>query len=273
MVGKLFKYEAKYYLRLFIPFGIAVLASALFMRILFELKSLLEIKSMIFSIIYGSSQLLFGVSIAVCFGAIVALSITRFYKNLYTSEGYLSFTLPVTAAQHIWTKLLASLTFYLSAIVITFAGFFIVTVGEVLVEIVKAASYLFSQIVKEGGFDIVMFIIELLIAIFTVSIFETLLFYTCISLGQTAKKNRVFMSFVYYFLYYVLTQVIGTIIVIVISILTATGALSTIGEYVANNISWFKHVAVAAAIVINLGISAIFFFANRHIMIKKLNLE
>ena len=269
MVGKLFKYEAKYYLRLFIPFGIAVLASALFTRILFELK----IDHIVYDIIYGSSQLLFGVSIAVCFGSVVVMSITRFYKNLYTSEGYLSFTLPVTAAEHIWAKLLASLTFYLSAIVIAFAGFFVLTVGEVLVEIVKAASYLFSQIVKEGGFDIIMFFIELLIAIFTVSIFEIMLFYTCISLGQTAKKNRVFMAFVYYFLYYIITQVTGTILVIVISILSVSGLISEIGKFIVENIVWLKHVAVAAAIVINLGISAIFFLANRHIMIKKLNLE
>ena len=118
MVGKLFKYEAKYYLRHIIPFVIIVLASALFMKILFLLKMMLKIENVVFDIIFGSSQILFGVSIAVCFGAVAVLSVIRFYKNLYGPEGYLSFTLPVTAAQHVWAKLLASLTFDVSVILL-----------------------------------------------------------------------------------------------------------------------------------------------------------
>lgn len=269
MVGKLFKYEAKYYLRLLIPFGIIVLASALFTRILFEFR----IDHIAYDVIYGSSQLLFGVSIAVCFGAVTVLSVTRFYKNLYGSEGYLSFTLPVTTSQHIWTKLLASITFYVSAIIIALAGLFIVTVGEVLVEFVKAGNYLIAQIVKSGGIGLLFFFFELLILVFTAVIFETMLFYTCISLGQTAKKNRVFMAFVYYFIYYVITQVIGTVVIIIISILSVSGLIEGIGEYIVRNIDWIMHVVSIAAIIINLGISAIFFIINRHIMIKKLNLE
>lgn len=269
MVKKLFKYEAKYYLRLFIPFGIAVLASALFMRILFAFN----VDNIVYDIIYGSSQLLFGVSVSVCFGAVTVLSITRFYKNLYGSEGYLSFTLPVTAAQHIWAKLLAAFTFYAASAVVAFAGFCIATAGEVFVEFVKAAGYLIAQIAKEGGFSTVMFIIELIILILTTSIFELLLFYTCISLGQTAKKGRVIMAFVYYFIYYTAIQVLGTIIAALIGVLGVTGQIEAITIYVAQNIDWIMHVVPCAAIVINLGLVALMFVINRSIMMKKLNLE
>ncbi len=269
MVGKLFKYEAKYYLRLFIPFGIIVLASAFFVRILFAF----DVDSIVYDIIYGSSQLLFGVSIFVCFGSVTVLSITRFYKNLYGSEGYLSFTLPVTASQHIWAKFLSAFTFYMAAALIAFAGFCIATAGEVFVEFMKAAGYLIAQIAKEGGFSSIMFIIELIILLITTSVFELMLFYTCISLGQTAKKNRVFMAFAYYFIYYAITQVIGTIIAAVVGVLAATEQIQAIAEYVLDNIDWIMHVAPCAAIVINLGIATAFFFVNRSVMMKKLNLE
>lgn len=269
MVGKLFKYEAKYYLRLFIPFSVAVLASALFMRILFAFN----VDNIVYDIIYGSSQLLFGVSVFVCFGAVTVLSVSRFYKNLYGSEGYLSFTLPVTAAQHIWAKLLAAFTFYAAAAVVAFAGFCIATAGEVFVEFFKAGQYLLAQIVKENGFSMVMFIIELLILILTTSIFEIMLFYTCISLGQTAKKGRVIMAFVYYFIYYTVMQVIGTIIAALVGVLTVTEQIEAIAIYVAQNIDWIMHVVPCAAILINLGVAAVLFVINRSIMTRKLNLE
>lgn len=269
MVGKLFKYEAKYYLRLFIPFGIIVLASALFMRILFEFK----MDNVVYDIIYGSTQLLFGVSIAVCFGTVTALSITRFYKNLYGSEGYLSFTLPVTATAHITSKLLASFVFYMAALLVSFVGFGIATAGEVFAEFVKAGVYLFKLFFKQYEWELVLFIFEILMCALALLVFEILLFYTCISLGQIAKKAKVLMSFVYYFIYYAITQVIGTIAVIVITVLSATGDIEHIIKFFRDNIDWVIHAAPIALFLIISAISAIFFAANRSIMTKKLNLE
>ena len=269
MVSKLFKYEAKYYLRLFIPFGLIVLATALFMRILFEFK----MDNVVYDIVYGSTQLLFGVSIAVCFGTVTALSITRFYKNLYGSEGYLSFTLPVTATAHITSKLLASFVFYMSALLVSFVGFAIATAGEVFTEFVKAGTYLFELFFEQYKWKLVLFIFEILMCALAVLVFEILLFYTCISLGQIAKKAKVLMSFVYYFIYYAITQVIGTVLVIVITVLSATGDMERILKFFIDNIDWIIHAAPIGFFLAICGISAIFFVVNRSIMTKKLNLE
>ena len=46
----------------------------------------------------------------------VVVVVVRFYQNLISDEGYLSFTLPVTAAQHIAAKLAAGILFAWAAL-------------------------------------------------------------------------------------------------------------------------------------------------------------
>ena len=46
------------------------------------------------------------------------IGIVRFYKNLFTGEGYLSFTLPVTPGQQLFTKALVSFLFSVITIIV-----------------------------------------------------------------------------------------------------------------------------------------------------------
>lgn len=269
MVGKLFKYEAKYYLRLFIPFGIIVLAAALFMRITYAFRS----DSIIYDIVYGSSVVLYVISLAVCVGAVTVLAVTRFYKNLYGTEGYLSFTLPVTAAQHIWAKLSAALLFYLCSLFLAIVSFFVATAGELFLEYIKAAVYIFEYLYKQSGADFVLLFIEILVLLLGLLVFEVLLFYTCVSLGQMAKKAKVFMSFLWYFIYYSIAQLFGTIFIIVFQVLSVSGKMEAIIEFIAKNIDWLMHAFPITIVVFLSMFSLALFLANRSIMTKKLNLE
>lgn len=268
MVGKLFKYEAKFYLRLFIPFGIIVLASALFMRTVYAFQS----DSTLYYIGFGSARFLFIVSIFVCFGAVVALAITRFFKNLYGSEGYLSFTLPVTATEHICAKLFAALTFLSFALLVAFCGFCVATAGELLVEYFKAAVYIVKALIKESWYHTLLFATEVLLLVPTAMIFNLMIFYTCISLGQTAKRARVFMAFLYYFIYYTAVQILVTAFLF-IAVVGLSPLLETIITYIDKNADWLLHVFMWGGVLLNLGFSALLFAINRRIMAKKLNLE
>ena len=66
-----------------------------------------------------SRMLYFAMLVAVFVGD-RGILIQRFYKNLLGDEGYLMFTLPVTVAQHIWSKVIVAVAIcFLSGIVAT----------------------------------------------------------------------------------------------------------------------------------------------------------
>ncbi len=269
MVGKLFKYEIKSYLRLFIPFEIIVLASALFLRTVY----IFQADNVFYDIIYGSSALLFLVAVEASLVVVTVLAIIRFFKNLYSSEGYLSFTLPVTASQHIFVKLATALLFQSVAIAVAVCAFGIATAGELFIEIVKAGAYLLKRAVFMVGANLPFYIVEVMLLLFASSVFGIMLFYTCISLGQLAKKARLFMAFVYYFIYYGVTQAITTIGLIIFEVAIISYDISEILFFIESNLDWLMHIFLIGGAIFSLGISAILFVINKNIMTNKLNLE
>ena len=46
------------------------------------------------------------------------LVVVRFYKNLFTSEGYFTFSIPVSPVQHIWCKLICGMAMILASTVV-----------------------------------------------------------------------------------------------------------------------------------------------------------
>ena len=58
--------------------------------------------------------------------ATLAVVLWRFYRNLFTDEGYLTLTLPATPAQQVWSKVLAGLIWMVVDAVVVFAGLLVV---------------------------------------------------------------------------------------------------------------------------------------------------
>ena len=130
MVKKLFKHEILSYMRLWVPTQIILLAVAFFMRILLFFES----DQAIFNIVFGSSVFVYVVACLASMGITFVFGIIRFYKNLFTHEGYLTFTLPVSARAHIFVKLITATLFgVFTDLVIIFSGI-IITSGRPLVE-------------------------------------------------------------------------------------------------------------------------------------------
>ena len=112
MVKKLFKHEIKAYLRIMIPVYVCLLAVALLGRVI----QFFEADTFIYSFVNGSSIFVYVVAIIACFGFSSVFSIVRFYKNLFTDEGYLTFTLPVKISQILNSKIIRMHRFILKDI-------------------------------------------------------------------------------------------------------------------------------------------------------------
>jgi len=270
MVNKLFKHEINSYLRILIPTNIIVLAIAVFTRILMFFRT----DTVVFDVI--SSSVIVILVLATIAGAATAfiLGIKRFYQNLFTKEGYLTFTLPVSVTQHLWVKLLVAIMFQLISFVVAAIAFCIATSGEFLYEVIEAAKYLINEVyMHTEDVHMNLYIVEVVILCLVSLVYEMLIFYSCITIGQRAKKNRVLMAVIVYFIYYVITQVFGTIFTIAMTIIAETPLYDTIVQAIENNLYTFFHCLFGGSTILLAGLSTVFFLVCRRIMSKKLNLE
>ena len=261
------KYDFASYMRLLLPVQLILLGIAALNRIV----QLFETDSSVYNTVFISSTVLYVISIFVAIVLTFIISIVRFYQGMYSNEGYLSHTLPVTPTQHIFSKLLVSFLFYLGTFLAIFLSFEIATLGKMNIEIFKAFGYLFGKLTAETDGQFVLYFIEgilyLLVAVFS----STLMMYFCISIGQLAQKRKILLAFGVYFGLYVIRQILGTIL-IVIGTVVGFDFWQSITEWISEHTVAAIHLLLCGLIVIELLIGAVYFFVTRYIMSKKLNL-
>lgn len=128
MVKKLFKHEYLAYARVMSLIYIILLTIAAATRVIFIFES----DTVAYDIVSTISVITYCVSVFAALGFSYVMGVVRFYKNLFTSEGYLSFTLPVTASQHIAVKLITAVSMNLLTWVMVLLSVCVVTAGELL---------------------------------------------------------------------------------------------------------------------------------------------
>ena len=272
MVKKLFKHEITSYLRLWLPTQAVLFAIAIFLRIILFFEN----ESAIYQISFGSSVFLWVVAIIAALFLTPVFAIVRFYKNLFTREGYLTFTLPVSSAAHIFVKVGVAVLFFVFTILSIIVSGMVVALGEPLAEIFKAIGYVLKNLFAfKDSYHLVFFMLELAVLSLIALAGEFLFFYTCITIGQMAKKNRVLAAFGVYFGFYVIGQVVSTVLLIQFALFPnlLESLLEGIARFGEQHPLAFIHLFFALSILISTAVSALYFFITHLIIRKKLNLE
>lgn len=275
MVKKLLKHEATYYSRTLFIYAIVLFVLALFTRLLM----FFETDMVIYKLAQSSSFLLFGVAGFACYILATVISVFRFYKNLFTSEGYLSFALPVTTNQHIFAKLISATIYNLIVYILSVFAFLITISGDICTELVNAGLYLLKFVETQlpnvpFTLHLVLYIIEIAFLTITATTFNLLLFYACIAIGQTAKKNRILLAVGVYFGYITITQIFRTVVSMAISILAAnTELFMKITEFYLEHPFASIHISLVSSIVGSILLSIICYVITRVTISRKLNLE
>ncbi len=269
MVKKLFKHEIRAYLRVMPLIYIIIVAMSVFGRVI----QFFENDGLVYNIVSGFAFLTYGVSIFVALFFTKIFAVVRFYKNLFTAEGYLTFTLPVTPTQHIAVKVLTAVMFDVLTFVVVLASGCIISFGELLVEIFKAAGYIINELFKLIGFHSIAYALELVAIILLAGISGYLLYYTFISIGQLFKKNRILAAFGAYFVYYIIMQVISTIFTVFAALFGDKLPWEQIGVLVEAHPYATVHIALCFLILMSAAFSLLYFVIIKLIIRKKLNLE
>ena len=289
MVRKLIKYDFRSYFRLLLPVQLILIGIAGINRIvqLFEPplaeKGSYGIGRLIFgdlfniggdgaySAVFISSLVLYFISVAVCIIMTVIVAVVRFYQGMYTREGYLNHTLPVTPTQHIAAKLLTSLIFALGTMFSVFLSFTVLTLGDVNVEIYKALFYLFGQGWKNAGGHMILYTIEVILRVLSFCIFVYIKLYCCISIGQLVNKLKILLAFGVFFGIFIVKQIIYT--VLSITLFMNLDLMEKINEWILENGIAYTHISLCWGIFFNLVLGLVYFLITKHIMSKKLNLS
>lgn len=264
MLRKLIKYEMKSTARLFLPALGAVLLLALINSIclrIFPQNDIFNIPRAALAFIYAF--LLIGSMILW-----IIVTIQRYYKNLMGAEGYLMFTLPVTAGQNILSKAVCSFIWMLGTAFTALLSIFILVLPELnSEEILYALNHANQEIESILGMSLSSLLLILLF--FLLIVYTTMIFsvYAAISIGQLSNDHKILCSFAAYIVIYIISQVLSMIIMSVLGTL----ALNQISNY-DNVFQWlFLYLGIESVIQIALGTG--YFFVSRHILSRKLNLE
>lgn len=276
MLRKLFKYDMKFSYRAMLFIYLAAAALSVFLSATILLSQTVEYVS-IFSLISFLPYMfsLFAVSLS---GFLVVA--VRVYKNLYSDEGYLTFTLPVTSAQIIWSKVLLYAFWQITGIIVLLISIVlpILTIaysqgvsGDIVGIIELAADYLAFMartVLNLDARSITLFFVILFVNFAVMLISTPIVIIFSFSVGQLASRYRLLATFG---VYYVYNLVMNTILSVIESAFIAGESLLVPGSSINFDVTSFAQASLMS-LIIDIVVVILLFLISRHIMTKKLNL-
>ena len=199
--------------------------------------------------------------------------IQRFYKNLLGDEGYLMFTLPVTVSQHIWSKvivatvmsIIATVAAVLSIGIIGSGSGLLVGLGDVLAAIWKSFT---------SDPNTLFYTLETFAWLLLCAVVGMLFIYLCIALGHLAKKHRVLMAVVWYFVLSTVFQFLFMFFIMGVGNLPFDSVWMALANFFRGiGPTATIHIGMITLCVATAVPGAAFFLAVRHILKNRLNLE
>ena len=291
MLGKLLKYDLRsvgrfWWIAMFTMIG-ASFSAAVSYRLNVEITFKQALQSgetnILISLALMALSLIFIISLVAmgaCFLFVAILIYVRYYKHLFTDEGYLTFTLPVSRKQIFFSKLVnAGLWLVLSEIVL-FASVMVMLVivtptygkgviaTETLNDIIKGFVKSFES---RGIWMILQGILGVLSAV-SATMLSVGVVYFCITLGATvAKRAKIIVGIGAYYVIDVISRVLGTILGVVpmVWIIVALTQFSETNLHLFNGAMTVMLLIFFAAVSL---LAAFFHCLTLNILERKLNL-
>ncbi len=168
--------------------------------------------------------------------------LVRFYKNLFTAEGYLMFTLPVTPVQLLNSKLLVACLWSFFNTLLILASFFALGFSSGYYASIHGTSneksaFLsgFLSAMTSGtpesasiqdifGYSAVELLLLCFAVLFIGAFYSLIMGYLAFTLGQLVGKYKLACSIVFYIAFYIGAQIISSIILVAVNIETLLDA-------------------------------------------------
>jgi hypothetical protein len=203
------------------------------------------------------------------------LMVIRYYKML-GDEGYLMFTLPVTANQHILSKLITAVVWNVSSLLLVGLSVFIV-IGRF--DVLRGIAE-FWRMAVTGGYHPGLWVLCIALFILVYAVSGMLQFYTAMSIGPHITNSRIGGSIIAYIIIYIGAQIISTIGALIMILpmsnerysFTYDGSTGPPKELIEmmNSIAFGYFITL---ILVGLAIAIPCYFISHYMVSKKLNLN
>ena len=203
MLSKLLKYDFRSLSKILVP----VYFVGLLLAIITRIANMLAKEFSIFSVPSGFISAIFIIVLIAIPIVTFIFTILRFYQNLIKDEGYLMHTLPVSKNHLILSKAISSTTFIFLSFLFTILSLFIGVYGLWFdAKIFSLLADLFQQVDT-------LFLILILISLFIGVVYNQVMIYASIALGQK-HNNKVMYSIVYGIVLYNVTQIVSSLLLL-----------------------------------------------------------
>lgn len=230
MLGKLIKHDFRSLSRILLPTQLAILGATILATVGFAFNYKLQYSGSFGSLSENGLLALVKAIMAFLSGllllAIIAASVLivfiifqRFYKNLMSSEGYLTFTLPVATADILWSKLITAVLWMLISGVVIFISvniFILFGTGEgtlLNLEFYREFGRFMDKAFDLLGGRILWPVLELALFALVGTVFETLHIYLALIIGGVvSQKHKVLAGIGFYFVINIAVSILSTIL-------------------------------------------------------------
>ena len=221
-------------------------------------------------------------AVALSFVFTLILVYTRFYKNFFTDEGYLTFTLPVKRSTLFFSKIVNATAWYSLHIAVLIVSALLFSLLVLPAEpsrffinfyVFELVGELFAFLWQLVGAWLIAYIFEILLLAFVYMLYSILLVHFCITVGAVlAKKAKILLSIGIYYLISSVTQVLSEVVVIFGSsfVEAIINSMKNASEGAINAIS---ALFIFLAILALAALGAMFYFVTNHLLHRKLNLS
>ncbi len=266
MLSKLLKYEIKATARIFLPLFAVLL---IFAGVNKSISSLSQNKWQ------APEVISFILYITVLVGILVMtliVMIQRFYKNLLTDEGYLMFTLPAKAWQHITSKLIVAMMWTVVSSIVAIISILIITFDVFFTsENMQAILNSINEVFKEFGASAFLVMLEILLVIIVSMAACILMIYASIALGQLFNRHRILASLGAFIVLNTVSQILFMVAASIPGGMNLEKRISSMNEFfsilpVFHSVMWYC--------ILFFGVLSVGYFAlSNYILKKRLNLE
>lgn len=263
MLKKLFKHEWKIVSRMMLAVhGLVVLIAVL---------------SKIFMIIMGGSNiegttalLLMMVNIVIVASACVFTMVYsgfRFYKSVFTEQGYLTNTLPVTKNQIILAKGFVAVLWQIIDVVIVASALAFIVITKDNINVSIFTELLNAFVMPETAMAVWCTLIALVLS----PIVTTLQLYFCVAVGNLFTGHKILGAIGAFAVTYTIREVIDLVSVMIIGVqeITQIGSAEMLQTQVLNVVD----ATLVITIVVTIVFSVLYYMGTKWIMDKKLNLQ
>jgi hypothetical protein len=274
MLRKLIRYDFKALTRILFPFFGGVLALSLLASVMMRITTNFSlgngfVESLITMCATFFIALAF-IALAACTLITLLLVAWHYYKNLMSSEGYLTFTLPVTPTSILTSKLITGFVSVLISLVVTVLSIvLLIVLGTAnLTELHLSLTSGFQTLILELGNvwdgDMTLCTVLVVCAVVVSILFSLLTIYMSISLGgKLSSKHKLLMAVVVYLGLNMITNILTVPLygLLIILVKNLTDPLQIFNWFLGFSSIW---IAI---------FSAICFVICRRLLSKNLNLD